>query len=227
MANFKPLCSYCQQINFDTLRGPTTGDVEQLAAGAAIWTGPRLAQARPETTVVKVGLGTLERIRKDALECPLCALFNRIISRQGAVYKLGSTYESLDSNDIQFVADPDLSYYAKIGGHDTATTAVFVLRRLSLTAHTILSPHNPIAYLDHVLQFCDINILSASVQDPTKPVPQKPERTPFEGRFRPPLLDIQLAREWKHICVEQHGPLCSLDSAQLGSTQSVNHGVTQ
>lgn len=215
---FRPLCSHCKQINFDALRGPQAIEIERLAADEAP-PGHRHAQVKPGTSLGKVGLGTLSRIRKEARECPLCALFYRIINRQGAVYRHDSAHKTLDTSDIHFVADPDLSYYAKIGGLNTANTGVFIFRRLNLTAHPITSSENPIAYLDNVLQVCDVGTLTAPAKDPAMHARQIPEKMPFGGRKRPYILDLQLVHDWMDICADEHGRLCLLDSTQVDSTQ--------
>ena len=210
----KLLCSRCGDINFDALRGPPAIDVERLASGR----GPhhRLAQVKPGTSLEKVGLGTLSRIRKDSSDRPLCALFYQIIIRQGAVYRRDLAYHTLESSDIQFRADPDLSYYAKIGGINSTSTDIFEFRRLSLTAHAELSPDNAIAYFDNVLQVCDVGTLA---EDPATQAHHRTERMPFGGRKRPPSLSLQLVHGWVQICDDEHGRLCSLDSAQVDDTQ--------
>ncbi len=219
MLAFKPLCSHCKQINFDALRGPPAIDIERLATGRAsdYWTGHRHAQVIPGTNLDKVELGTLIRIRKDASDCPLCALFYQIINRQGAVYWHDSAYETLDSTDIQFRADPDLSYYAKIGGLNTASTEVFIFRRLALTAHAARSPDNAIAYLDNVLQVCDVGALS--VPGPEAQADHIARGMPFGGRKRPPILDLQLVHNWMQFCANEHGQLCLMDLAQVDGTR--------
>lgn len=216
MLAFKNLCSRCKQINFDALRGPPATDIERLATGRASdhWT----AQVIPGTNLDKVELGTLIRIRKDAADCPLCALFYQIINRQGAVYWYDSAYETLDSTDIQFRADFDLSYYAKIGGLNTASTEVFVFRRLCLTAHAPRSPNYAIAYFDHVLQVCDVGALSVPARDPETQADHIARGMPFGGRKRPPILDLQLVHNWMQFCADEHGQLCLLDLAQVDGT---------
>ena len=218
MLAFKPLCSRCRQINFDALRGPSAIEVDRLAAGKAP-PGHSHAQVLPGTSLDKVNLGTLSRIQKDASDCPLCTLFYQIIKRQGAVYWHHSAHETLDSSDIQFRADPDLSYYAKIGGLDAANTGVFVFRRLNLTAHAAPTPDEAIAYLDNVLQVCDAGTLSAPAKDLATQAHRKAKAMPFGGRKRPLTLDLQLVRGWMRICTNEHGKHCLLDSALLDSTQ--------
>ena len=217
MTTFKPLCSRCKQINFDALRGPSATDLEHLAAGNG--TGERFAQVLPGTNHDKVNLGTLSRIRSDSSNCPLCALFYHIINRQGAVYWHRLAYETLDSGDIEFRADPDLSYYARIIGLDTASQTSFVFRRLNLTAHTATSPDNAIAYFDNVLQVCDVGALSARIKQSATQAHRRAERMPFGGRKRPLTSDLQLVHVWMRICADEHGTLCILDQAQVDSSQ--------
>ena len=164
MVTFKPLCSYCQQISFDALRGPSTTDVNGLANGEI--TGHSYSQVLSGTSHYKINLGSLTRIRKDSSHCPLCTLFCRIIKKQGAVYWRDLGYETLDSNDIEFIADPEYSYHAIIESLNRKSTGVFVYRRLSLTAHSIRSPDFVLDYFDHVLQVCEVGILSASDNRP-------------------------------------------------------------
>lgn len=124
MSTFKALCTYCRRIDSNALRGPSATDMEHLTTGDG--TGERFAQVLPGTNHDKAGLGTLNRIRKDSLNCPLCALFYHIVNRQGAVYRHRFAYETLDSSDIEFRADPDLSYYARIIRLDSASRNIFV-----------------------------------------------------------------------------------------------------
>ena len=143
MFTFKPLCTYCRQINFNALRGPSAADMEHLTTSDS--TGERFAQTLSGTNHDKVGLGTLSRIRKDSLKCSLCALFCHIVNRQGAVYWHRLAYETLDISDIEFRADPDVSYYARIIRLDSASHNSFAFRRLNLTAHATTSPYNVLA----------------------------------------------------------------------------------
>ena len=109
MAKSASLCSYCEKISFDALRGPSKADIEDLGNGEP---GERFARTAIERQ--KVGLGTLNRMLRDASSCALYSLFYRIIKRQGAAYQHRSAFKTLESDDIQFRADPDLSWYAKI-----------------------------------------------------------------------------------------------------------------
>ena len=217
MVTFKPLCNTCQQISFDALRGPSTNDVNDLANGEI--TGRRFPQVIPGTSHDMIDLGSLSRIHKDASHCPLCTLFCRIIKKQGAVYWHHAAYETLDSSDIEFRADPDLSWYAKIGSLDRTSTGIFQSRRLSLTAHSVHSPDFAIAYFDHVLQVCEVGILSASANKPAMQAHRTADGMPFGGRKRPPTLDLQLVHGWMQICTNEHGRHCLLDEAQCDSTQ--------
>ena len=219
MPCYTPLCNYCKQINFDALRGPSAADIEHLISSRG--TGERFARVLPGTNHDKVVLGTLSRIRKDSSNCPLCALFCRIIDRQGAVYRHGLAYETLDSSDIEFRADPDLSYYARLISLGTSTTGTetFVLRRLNLTAHAAPSPDNSIAYFDNVLQVCDVGTLSAPLNHPATRTNPVADRMPFGGRKRPLKLDLQCVRDWMQICVDEHGQSCALKPAQVDTTQ--------
>lgn len=217
MVTFKPLCNTCQQISFDALRGPSTNDVNDLANGEI--TGLRFPQVIPGTSHDMINLGSLSRIHKDASHCPLCTLFCRIIKKQGAVYWHHSAYETLDSSDIEFRADPDLSWYAKIGSLDRTSTGIFQSRRLSLTAHSVHSPDFAIAYFDHVLQVCEVGILSASANKPAMQAYRTADGMPFGGRKRPPTVDLQLVHGWMQICTNEHGRHCLLDGAQCDSTQ--------
>lgn len=191
--------------------------MEHLATGAG--TGERFAQVLPGTNHDKVGLGTLSRIRKDSLKCPLCALFCHIVNRQGAVYWHRLAYETLDSSDIEFRADPDLSYYVRIIRLGSASRGSFVFRRLNLTAHATTSPDNVVAYFDNVLQVCDVGTLSGAVERSETRAVGNAERMLFGGRKRPLMLDIKLVHDWMQICANEHGPLCIMDPAQVDSTQ--------
>lgn len=191
--------------------------MEHLTTGNG--TGERFAQVIPGTNHDKVGLGTLSRIRKDSLNCPLCALFCHIVNRQGAVYWHRLAYETLDSSNIEFRADPDLSYYARITCLDSASRSSFVFRRLNLTAHAITSPDNVVAYFDNVLQVCEVGTLSAVVERSGKQAPADTEKMPFGGRKRPLILDLKRVHDWMQICTNEHGPLCSLNPTQVDSSQ--------
>lgn len=191
--------------------------MEHLTTGDG--TGERFAQVLPGTNHDKVGLGTLSRIRKDSLNCPLCALFCHIVNRQGAVYQHRFAYKTLDSSDIEFRADPDLSYYARIIRLDSASRNSFVFRRLNLTAHATTSPDNVVAYFDNVLQVCDVGTLSGAVERSETRALRDAEKMPFGGRKRPLTLDLKLVHHWMHSCADGHGPLCMLDPAQGDSTQ--------
>ena len=91
-------------------------------------------------------LRILSRIPKESSHCPLCGLFYHVVNRQGAVYRHRSAYGTLDSSDVEFRADPDLS----------AAT----------------SPDNPMADFDDALQLSDVGTFSASVEHPaTHPFP--------------------------------------------------------
>ncbi len=211
----QPLCGHCKQISFDALRGPSAKDLEDLANGKIV--GERLLS----TGQVKVELGTLARIREHSSECQLCSLFFDTIQRQGATYQHRLVYKTLDSEDIFFRADPDLSYYARIGALNTKGTGTFVLRRLSLTAHKVLSPDYPIAFFDHAIQFCDNNILDKAAEASTA------DGTFFSGRKRPPTIDLQLIQRWVRICADEHAGRCSFDPAQVETTRYVEHEQTQ
>ena len=215
---FKPLCSHYKDVNFNALCGLQAIKIERLAAGEAP-SGHRHAQVKPGTSLGKVGLGTLSRIQMEAGECSLCALFYQIINRQRAVYRHDSAYKTLDSSDVHFVADPDLSYYAKIGDLNTANTGVFILRRLHLTAHPITLLENLIAYLGHVPQVCDVDTLTAPAKDQAMQARWTPEKMPFGGRKRPSILDLQLVHDWMEICANEHGRVCLLNLTQVDSTQ--------
>lgn len=217
MSPFDPLCTHCRQIDFNALRGPSATDMEHLITGDG--TGERFAQVLPGTSHDKVGLGTLSRIRKDSLKCPLCALFCHIVNRQGAIYWHRLAYETLDSSVIEFRADPDLSYYARITRLDAASRNSFVLRRLNLTAHATTSPDNVVAYFDNVLQVCDVGTLSGAVERPETRALGDAEKMPFGGRKRPLRMDLKLVNQWMQICSDEHGALCMLDSAQVDNTQ--------
>ena len=219
MVIFKPLCSYCQKISFDALRGPSPTDVNDLANGEI--TGRRFPQVIPGTSHDIISLGSLSRVQKDCSHCPLCTLFCQIIKKQGAVYWHNSAYETLDSSDIEFRADPDLSWYAKIGSLNGTSTGIFQSRRLSLTAHSVHSPDFALAYFDHVLQVCEVDILSASANRSAMQAHRMAEGMPFGGRKRPLTLDLQLVHGWMQICTNEHGRLCLLDEAQCNSTQYV------
>ena len=217
MSTLKPLCSRCKQINFNALRGPSATDIEDLATGKV--TGERSAQVALDTDSATVGLGTLSRIRHASSNCPLCALFCHIVNRQGAVHWDHLAYETLDRSDIEFRADPDLSYYARISGLDEASSGNFVFRRLNLTARAASSPDNAVAYFDHVLQVCDVGTLSAPLGQSATQARRRAGKMPFGGRRRPLTLDFQLVNEWIQICADEHGPLCMLDQAQVNSSQ--------
>ena len=217
MPTFEPLCSRCEQINFDALRGPSAADIEHLTTSTG--TSERFAQVAPGTSQEKVGLGTLSRIRKDSSYCPLCALFLYIITRQGAVYRHHLAYETLDSSDIEFRADPDLSYYARLTCLDATGTENFVFRRLNLTAHAATSPDNPMAYFENVLQACDVGTLSAPVEHLATQVNRTAERMLFGGRKRLLTVDLQLVHKWIQICANEHGLHCMLNPIQVDSTQ--------
>lgn len=217
MTIFKPLCKHCQQISLDALREPSATDINDLATGEI--TGLRLPQVTSGTSHDIINLGSLSRIQKDSSNCPLCTLFCCIIKRQEAVYWHDSAYETLDSSDIEFRADPDLSWYAKIGSLDRTSTGIFQSHRLSLTAHAVHSPDFAIAYFDHVLQVCDVGSLSASAKQSATQAHRKVEGMSFGGRKRPLKLDLQLVHGWMQICTNEHGRHCLLDKAQGGSTQ--------
>ena len=209
------LCEVCKEINFDALHSPSVNDVQDIIA--ARFEGERFATVKPGTSHEKVTLGPLSRIKKGAPRS-LCSLFLRIIEMQGAIYQHNLAYATLDSNDIVFRADPDLSYYARIGVNDSRG-GHFVLRRLSLTCYLTSFPDNPVAYFDHLLQVCNVGTLPDFGND----LAVQPHRTgtsmPFEGRKRPPKLDLELVRSWLQICTNEHGHHCLLDSAQVDSTQ--------
>ena len=215
------LCSYCEKISFDALRGPSKADIEDLGDGEP---GERFIRTAIERQV-KVGLGTLNRILRDASSCTLCSLFYRIIKRQGAAYQSRSALKTLDSDDIQFRADPDLSYYARITLAEGSSSPSFVLRRLNLTAHARLPVDNhdwnsPVALFDHVLQVCNRGTLSAV---PNNNTPMSTDWTGvdmlFGGRKRSPTIDLQLLRRWMTICTNEHERSCSLSSTQTESIQ--------
>ena len=107
MSTFRLLCSLCKQIKFDALRGPSAIDIEHLA------TGNGFAQLPLGTEHDKVSLRTLRRIRNDSSNCPLRALFYHIINGPGASYWHRLGYQTFDSSDIEFRADPDLSLLRK------------------------------------------------------------------------------------------------------------------
>lgn len=217
MAPAESLCEVCKEINFDALRGPSVIDVQDIIA--ARFEGERFATVKPGTSHEKVTLGPLRRIKKDAQRCSLCSLFFRIIEMQGAIYQHNSAYATLDSNDIMFRADPDLSYYARIIGVNDSRGGHFVLRRLNLTCHSKNSPDNPVAYFDHLLQVCNVGTLSNF----SNGLAIQPHRTeismPFGGRKRSPKLDLELVRSWMQICINEHGRHCLLDSSHVESTQ--------
>ena len=217
MQSFKSLCDRCRMINFDALRGPSDTDIDRLTRREA--PNHRHAPISQGTSLEKVDLGTLSRIRRDSSSCPLCALFYGIFQRQGAVYWHHLASKTLDSPDIFFRADPDLSYYVKIGGFDVGTDESFVFRRLDLTAHMVHSPDNAIAYFDNVIQVCDVDTLSVVADDPAMQSHRIAKSMPFGGRRRPPLLDLYHVRDWMRICADEHGLSCSLNSAQVDSTQ--------
>ena len=144
----------------------------------------------------------LNRISRDASRCTLCSLLYRIIKRQGAAYQHGSDFEGLDSDDIQFRADPDLSYYARITLAEGSSSPSFVLRRLNLTAHARSPADNhdwnfPVAHFDYVLQICNPGTLLA---DPTTNTPMSTDWTSvdmlFGGRRRSPTVDLRLLHRW-------------------------------
>ena len=213
------LCSYCEKICFDALRDPSKADIEDLGDGEP---GERFVRTADEGQV-KVGLGTLNRILRDASSCTLCSLFYRIIKRQGAVCQHRSAFKTLDNDDIQFRADPDLSYYARITLAEGSSGASFVLRRLNLTAHARLPADNQdssVAHFDHVLQVCNLGALSAV---PTNNTPMSTDWTGvdmlFGGRRRSLTIDLQLLRRWMAICTNEHERSCSLSSTQTESIQ--------
>ena len=201
MLSSKPLCARCKQINFGALRGPSASDIEHLTTSTA--TGERFAGIEPGSNQAMVGLGTLSRIRKDAPNCPLCGLFHQIISRQGAIYRRGLTFETLDNADIEFRADPDLSYFARIMSLDAAGTENFVIRRLNITAYEANAPDRSIAYFDNVIQVCDVGTVSGSLGYPSQ-THGAAAMMPFGGRKRPLRLDIQFVLDWMHICADDH-----------------------
>ena len=167
----------------------------------------------------KVNLGTSGRIREDALQCQLCSLFYDIIRKQGATYQHRSVYKKLDSNDVHFRADPDLCYYARIHAPDTNINGSFLLCRLSLTAHKVLSPDLVIAYLDNVIQIYDSGILKPPTEASTVQARRTEDEMVFGGRKRPPTIDIQLVRRWMRNCVDEHAGHCSSNSVHVDNTQ--------
>ncbi len=215
------LCDHCKQINFDALQGPSAMDMKDLAEGKIV--GERFAGKVQD----KVDLGTFGRIRKDASKCQLCSLFYYIIQRQGATYQHRSVYKTLDSDDIHFRADPDLCYYARIEALNTDSNGTFVLRRLSLTAHKVLSPDSTIAYFDHAIQICDNNILKTPTEASTFQTHNTADEILFGGRLRPPTIDLQLVHRWMRICADEHAGHCSVDLAQVDNTRYVEHEQTQ
>ncbi len=71
-------------------------------------------------------------------------------------------YYYLRDDGVHFYADPDLSYYSHIVEPDwnggEGERRLFVLRRLCLTAHS--KDGSTIAYIDHIVQPCEIPPLS-------------------------------------------------------------------
>ena len=213
MPNSYTLCDYCRKTNFDALRGPPIADMEGLTVGVSL---------RKEGQE-KVELGTLARIRSCSSGCALCSLFLQIIGRQGATYQQSSNNRTLDAENVQFRADPDLSYYGKITVNKRASDRWFVLRRLNVTAHVGASDSPPVALFDHALQVCDIGTLVApAFKHALEPPKRSSESMPFGGRERPLTLDLQLVRRWMHICSTEHAARCSLIAVQLDNMRWVS-----
>lgn len=219
MPSSESLCGICKNINFEALRTPSAADVEDIVAGRI--TGERSADMESRAGQDKVTLGPLSRIRKDSLTCPLCFLFLQAIESQGAVYAPHSAYETLDTHEIFFRADPDLSYYARIFGVDNTRTGCYVLRRLNLTGHLVSSPDYALAYFDNVLQVCSVGTLTDNDDDIAMEAQRIEAIMPFGGRKRLPILDLRLVHRWVSICTSEHGRHCSLDStpSQIESTR--------
>lgn len=134
-------------------------------------------------------------------------------------------YYYLRDDGVHFYADPDLSYYSHIVEPDwnggEGERRLFVLRRLCLTAHS--KDGSTIAYIDHIVQPCEIPPLSfpgpstsrASSKLDADTITSAQNAMLFGGRRRDLVVDTNQLLEWVSNCESTHGGLCSSDGRAL------------
>lgn len=208
------LCSYCTKISFDALRTPYAHEIEDLLSGKL--SGLNLSQAKGDEAASKVPFGPLSRIKRDSSFCELCALFSHIISRQGALYNEDQT---LDTEDIVFHADPDVSYYGYISDARKTNSPTWVPRRLSLNAYHVNDLSSAIASFDHIFQACEIEASLSTSSGVRSDGEKSASKMLFGGRRRPHSVDVELLKRWMRICEEEHKSSCALTPSQKEHTQ--------